>query len=171
MMAKKKETYKTLWAAARPKVKTGKGLTKQSFKRECDINHILARYDKEGVISHLNKAKAIYADCTALPQDYRAALHRVRAAEELFYQLPSEVREEFENDPALFLDEVGQAEPERLKELGIMQEQAARESLEDTRAAKAAEAAESISKLHEKVDAILGTPAGSEVPQNASEEA
>ena len=38
-----------------PQNTTGESLTQQQFKEECDVNHILAKYRKTNMITHLNK--------------------------------------------------------------------------------------------------------------------
>ena len=38
------------------------GKTKQEFRDECDINVLMERYEKSGVISHMNKATPQYLD-------------------------------------------------------------------------------------------------------------
>lgn len=95
----------------------GELLTKQSMKDECDINNIVAKYEKTGVLTHLNATQATYADVSELG-GYRDALDKVRAAEEVFMALPSELRAKFDNDPAKYLDFMGAATKEQLEELG-----------------------------------------------------
>jgi len=75
--------------------------TKQSFKTECDINHIMAKYQRTGVITHLNKHEAQYGFAPAL--DFQTALQLVAAARDQFADLPSSIRQRFNNDPAEFL--------------------------------------------------------------------
>jgi len=78
-------------------------LTHQAFKQECDINHILAKYRKSGIINHVNKFQGNY---TNLPNvsDYHEAMNATIAAEEAFQTLPAAIRDRFTNDPALFLE-------------------------------------------------------------------
>ena len=90
---------------------------KQSFKDECDINNIVARYEKTGVLTHLNASQATYADVSEL-SGYQDALDKVEAARKLFMGLPSELRAQFDNDPAKYLDALGSLTPEQIKELG-----------------------------------------------------
>ena len=76
--------------------------TKQSFQAECDINGILARYEKTGLISHVKQNQPMYADLVGA-SDYHSSLNMVIQAQEAFQALPSKIRERFENDPARFL--------------------------------------------------------------------
>lgn len=80
----------------------GKSRTKQSFKRECDINVIMASYQKDGAIGHLNRHGADYGFATSL--DFSESMRVVVKAQEMFEDLPSSIRTRFGNDPALFLD-------------------------------------------------------------------
>lgn len=98
---------------------TGPSMTKQSFKRECDINVLLAKYRKTGFIDHLAKHQGQYAD---LPngQSYHEAMNMILDAQESFNQLPSEIRNMFKNDPREFLDFVDDpSNAEKLKDLGL----------------------------------------------------
>ncbi len=77
-------------------------LTKQSFQDDCDINKIMARHRKTGVIEHVNPRMPRYGDFSAVT-DFHAAMEQVNAAEEEFARLPSAVRSLCENDPELLL--------------------------------------------------------------------
>lgn len=77
------------------------GRTKQSFKDECDINRIMARFQKTGVLEHLAQRPPQYLDCSAF--DFQVAMDIVAQSKALFAGLPSEVRDRFANDPGRFL--------------------------------------------------------------------
>lgn len=77
--------------------------TKQSFKEECDINNILARYQTTGVLPDLILENPQYGDFSEVP-DYHQALNLVSKAHEQFASLDAQVRSRFDNDPAKFLD-------------------------------------------------------------------
>lgn len=76
----------------------GPGVTKQSFKDECDINKIIAKFDRTGMIENLNKKSPFYGDVSGLV-DYHEALNIVAEAQSLFQSMSAEVRERFSNDP------------------------------------------------------------------------
>lgn len=98
---------------------------RQSEKDQTDINRIVQRFDREGVLSHLNERVASFQDVSALSGGYREALHQVRAADEFFAQLPAKVRERFSNDPAGFLDAlVDPGRRSELEELGVLEKEA-----------------------------------------------
>lgn len=77
-------------------------LAKQSFAEECDINAILNRWQKTGVIDHINDAAPQYMD-VALVGDYHQSLNAVVQAQESFMALPAVIRARFGNDPGAFL--------------------------------------------------------------------
>lgn len=77
------------------------GRTKQSFKDECDINLIMKRYERTGVIDFINPRTSFYSDCPDL--DFQAAMQLVKDAKDRFAALPSNVRDRFGNDPGKLL--------------------------------------------------------------------
>lgn len=80
----------------------GPSLTKQEFAEDCDINLLMSRYEKTGVITHVNKAVPQYLDLSDVP-DLQRAIEIAREAETAFMQLPAAVRREFDNDPIKFV--------------------------------------------------------------------
>ena len=91
-------------------------MTKQSFKDECNINKIMAKFQKTGALNHYMKFAPEYGDATQV--DYADALNVVANANTMFEELPSSIRKKFDNDPAKFLefvqDEKNAAEMEEL---------------------------------------------------------
>lgn len=79
--------------------KTPNGKTQQHFKSHCDVNSIVEKARRSGLISHLNAKKPMFADVSSIP-DYQSALAAVNVARESFSGLSSKVRERFNNDPA-----------------------------------------------------------------------
>ncbi|UOF78717.1 scaffold protein [Microviridae sp.] len=79
----------------------GSGRTKQSFKDQCDINFIMARYLKSGSVNHLATHGGQYGDFS--PQTFHEAMNIVAKAEQMFADLDSGLRKRFSNDPAEFL--------------------------------------------------------------------
>jgi len=76
--------------------------TKQSFKDECDINRIMARYQDTGQLPNVNEMPAQYLDATAF--DYQMHMQFIAGAQSMFEELPSALRNRFQNDPGEFLD-------------------------------------------------------------------
>ena len=77
--------------------------TNQSMAPDTDINNIMKRYEKTGLLDHVNRYQGDYGDFTNVPVDYHDAMNIVRAADEMFMSLPATVRSRFENDPGKFL--------------------------------------------------------------------
>lgn len=80
---------------------SGESATKQSFKDECDINSIMAKYQRSGLLDHVSKYAPQYGEYTQ--RDLLEAYEVVERAQEMFDDLPSRAREAFKNDPGEFL--------------------------------------------------------------------
>lgn len=81
---------------------TGPGRTKQSFRDECDINTIMARYQATGELPNINQVAPEYLDATGF--DYQEHQNFIAGANSMFHALPSGIRARFGNSPAEFLD-------------------------------------------------------------------
>lgn len=93
--------------------------TKQSFKNECDINHILKMYKKNGIVTHIQARAPMFED-VADALSYQDSLNLVIRAQEQFAALPSKVRARFGNDPAQFLEFCGNsANAKEMVDLGL----------------------------------------------------
>lgn len=105
-----------------PTVIEGASMTQQSFKDECDVNVIMSRYLKTGILpDNLSQREAQYLDCEV--QDFQYAMQLVAGAQSLFNNLPSSIRNRFDNDPARLLafvnDESNAAEAAKM---GLLRE-------------------------------------------------
>lgn len=99
----------------------GKGRTKQSHRDECDINTIMKRFEKTGMLEHANQYEGSYGDFTQIPEDYQSAVNLVQNAQQMFMSLPAEVRGRFENDPGEFLAFVSNRENrDEMLEMGLI---------------------------------------------------
>lgn len=96
----------------------GKSMTRQSHAAECDINNIMKRFQKDGVVTHFNKHGEQYGDITG--QDFTSAMQTIAKGRSMFEELPSSARERFNHDPAVFLEFVNNPKnhPEMV-ELGL----------------------------------------------------
>jgi len=83
--------------------------TQQSFRDETDINNIMAKYQKTGLIDHVNEHGASYGDQPAAA-DFHEAMNLVANTKSMFEELPSATREDFDNDPSKFLDFIADEE-------------------------------------------------------------
>lgn len=100
-------------------VAVGPSMTKQSMADESNINLIMARYVKTGIIEHVKEYGAHYADMPSLT-DFHEAMNLVTEAQQMFDELPAETRSDFRNDPAEFLDFVTNPENhEAMVEMGL----------------------------------------------------
>lgn len=73
--------------------------TQQQFKDECDVNNILRNYVSTGVLTHTSDKEIFFADVSAAPSDYYEARKLLNDSKVAFDQLPSYVRERFDNNP------------------------------------------------------------------------
>lgn len=76
-------------------------LTKQSFKAEADINTIVSRYLKGGALPQ-GERKAQFGDFVGL--DYREMQTTIALGNEMFAELPADVRRRFSNEPSQLME-------------------------------------------------------------------
>lgn len=81
----------------------GASRTRQEFKDECDINSIMRRYQKTGILTHTASRAPKYVDFGDGVPDFQTAMNMMLEAEAAFMQLPAVVRKRFENDPQEFV--------------------------------------------------------------------
>lgn len=116
-----------------------KGLTKQADMKDADINNIMKRFERTGILPDLIVRDGRYGDFSSVP-DYQEALEIVRLADEQFNNLDANIRNRFDNDPAKFLafasDEKNLVEMEKL---GLLNDEA-KARLKSARDAEAAAA-------------------------------
>lgn len=94
-------------------------LTRQEFADECDINVIMAQYERTGVISHVSQREPMYLDLTGMP-DFREYMFMMAEAEKAFMSLPAKVRKDFDNDPRNFVDFAAKPENlDKMREYGL----------------------------------------------------
>lgn len=111
-------------------------MTRQSEAEACDINTIVAQFDRTGMMPQVSPG--MFADVSEVG-DYQSALETVRLADEMFMQLPAKVRHAFDDDPAVFVDAFHDASrKDELVALGLLPKEAPTESKAPTSAAGAA---------------------------------
>lgn len=86
--------------------------TEQSHKDQCDVNRIINKYDKTGLLNHVTSMEMQYGDCTGL--DYKEALDKVTSIRQAFDTLPNEIRKRFKNSPEEYFNFM--SNPENRKE-------------------------------------------------------
>lgn len=135
----------------------GESRTEQAHKDETDINRIMKKYEKTGLLNHVNQYKGDYGDFTRAPE-YQEALNSVMEANEMFMTLPAAIRKQFGNDPASFVEYVGNPEnAESLITMGL--------------AERAEEASEVSQKPTSETSVANKPPTGSSQPDKGSAEA
>ena len=98
----------------------GHDMAKQSMKDECDINKMIERFRKSGMIEALDNQPQLYADVSGYG-DYHGSLEIVRQTDELFMTLPADVREEFANDAGAFVEfAANPANRDKMLEMGLL---------------------------------------------------
>jgi len=103
---------------------TSPSRTKQSFRDECDINHILRQFNVTGQLP-VGSVQPQYGDFSGIT-DYQSALNAVMAAQDSFLALPAKLRAKFDNDPAVFVDWASdEANKDEMKALGLLREETA----------------------------------------------
>lgn len=102
-------------------------LTRQEFSDESDINSIMKRFEKTGMLP-ANNLTPKYLDLAGAPNNLQDVMNIMNEADAAFQRLPAQVRKEFDNDPVKFtefamnkenlpkLREWGLAEPEKAPE-------------------------------------------------------
>lgn len=94
--------------------------TKQSMAEECDINNIVAKYKARRIMDHVATYKGEYGDFGD-GMSFHEAQTKVAQAQEAFDTLPAAIRNRFQNDPAAFLDFVGDKNNrDEMKKMGLL---------------------------------------------------
>lgn len=95
-------------------------MTKQSHTDECNINLIMKRFERTGVLEHVTTYSPQWGDFSNTPSSYSEAINQVQAANEMFLSLPSALRARFNNDAGAYIDFVQNPDNlEELRELGL----------------------------------------------------
>ncbi len=108
----KKRNRKQLLALV-PNAVYDDGKTKQSFADETNIEKIMARADRAGTISHLQKFEGVYGDFSDF--DFFTQTQMLTRGREIFDELPAELRVEFGQSPSKFFAYVN--DPANINEL------------------------------------------------------
>lgn len=95
-------------------------MTKQCFKEETNINNIMSRYEKTGLIEHINNKQPRYGDFSG-DTTYQESLNLVIKAHDLFDGLPAKLRKQFDNDPQKFFEFANNPDnKEKMQEMGLL---------------------------------------------------
>lgn len=99
-------------------------MTKQEFKTECDINVIMDRYQVMGTPlidpMTMRSGEPMFGDFSEIP-NLQDAQNKLIEAENMFMQLPSKIRQKFDNNPIEFVNYCQKQENVgEMRELGIL---------------------------------------------------
>lgn len=95
-------------------------LTQQHFEKECNINSIVANYQKTGVLPTAMIREVQFGE---VGPDLISSLTKIKEAKEQFQRLPAKIRDQFQNDPDKFLVFLNDpANYEKAVKLGIVEE-------------------------------------------------
>lgn len=78
----------------------------QSHADSVDINTIISRYEN-GEVDVLARVQGVYEDVTGAPRTYAEMLNMIRAGEEIFEQLPADLRAQYNNSFEQFFAQGG----------------------------------------------------------------
>lgn len=96
------------------------GRTQRHLGRATDINNILAKYRKTGVIEHVKRTQERYGDFTMLA-DFAGNLDMTAKAQQAFEALPASLRNQFGNSIPDFYAFVSNPEnKEQLRKWGML---------------------------------------------------
>ena len=96
-----------------------KSRTKQAHAKEADINHIMRKYLKTGLMEHSRNHQPDYGFATS--DDFHTSMNIITKANSMFEDLPSSIRSRFENKPEQFLDFVNdESNKEEMLEMGLL---------------------------------------------------
>lgn len=95
----------------------GEGQADQSFKKECDINHLMSKYLKTGTLAHQTLAEPQYRYCQSTT--FKEAMDTVAEATTAFESLDSDERQKHNFDVASYLDWLENQEHDDLVEQGL----------------------------------------------------
>ena len=96
------EVKKRLGKRVQTKIE-GETRTVQSERELVDVNAIVGRYRKTGLVTHLANRAPMYGDFSE-SRSLQASLDQVHAATDAFMELPSSVRQAASNSPVTLLE-------------------------------------------------------------------
>ncbi|AXL14558.1 internal scaffolding protein [Microviridae sp.] len=129
-MTIRKNTYDKRMSMSREQIRKSYGIsinqdecmTHQEFKEECNIYNLIKNHGYD-YLQNLNQsvtaAQAMYGDYTQI-NEYQTALNLVQKSNEMFMQIPSDIRKKFNNDAGQYLEFVSNPKnQDKLIEYGL----------------------------------------------------
>lgn len=98
--------------------------TKQAPRDEVNVNNIIRRHTRAGTLGRLlDRGPLQYGDVSGV-KSYQDALHVVMQAQEAFAELPANLRQKFQNDPAVFVEFCSnKANKAEMRSLGLLRQE------------------------------------------------
>ena len=75
--------------------------TDQQYKDDCDVNEIIRRYKKDGIVPHVKNINAQFADVSDIPS-LMEGIERIDAAKEEWLKVPASIRKKHGNSVVNF---------------------------------------------------------------------
>lgn len=95
-----------------------KSQTRQEFLKDCDVNNIMCKFNRQEQSRYLNSApnvNGVYGDFSEMTQaGLLEATQMVQGAADAFSSLPAKIRDQFKNDPFKLLGWL--ADPNNMEE-------------------------------------------------------
>lgn len=91
----------------------GESLAVQEQKESTDINNILKRFDKTGLIDHVNQNEAQYGEFAQY--DLHHHMNTVAKIQSTFNELPATVKKQFNNSPQEWIEHL--ANPQNVEDM------------------------------------------------------
>lgn len=100
-----KQNFRTAYSSQprKPFEPSGESKTQQHHVELVKVQNLIKQYDRSGVLTHVAQGVAHYGDYSKV-NEYQQYLDFVNAANSLFAELPSNIREKFGNDPGQFFE-------------------------------------------------------------------
>ena len=77
-------------------------ITEQAHKDSCDVNKIINKYDKTGLLTHVNEMEIKYGNVSGI--EYKEMMDKIVDIKQQFDQMPSSIRKRFANSPEIYLN-------------------------------------------------------------------
>lgn len=107
--------------------------TKENMKDECDINRIMAKFQKTGLLTHVSNHAPKYGNAMSV-EEYENAKFVVAMTNSMYEELPSSIRKDF-NGPEEFLEFVSDPENnDQMREMGLVPDEPQNDSEKPTSA-------------------------------------
>lgn len=94
-------------------------LVEQHHKQETDINLIVRKYQRTGMLEHTRNSMGEFLHLNSV--DFHDAMNVIAEANSAFEELSADIRRKFKNDPSNYLDFVSDPKNiDEMKELGML---------------------------------------------------